>query len=79
MDGILHDLSIVTKVCPYPSNATKMLDDGSTDLIVFDLEAEKSAEFSRQIGCLARQKPTVLAVSAVDGATPIAHLCSASL
>lgn len=63
MEGILQDLSIVTKVCAYPSNATKMLDEGSTDLIVIDLEAEKSTEFLDQIACRTRQKPTVLAVS----------------
>jgi len=74
MNGILHDLSIATKVCPYPSNAIKMLEDGGTDLIVIDLEAENSGEFLQQVGRHARQKPTVLAVSNQDCSTPDAHL-----
>jgi hypothetical protein len=44
MDGILHDFSIATKVCPYPSRAAHLLVDGSTDLIVIDLEAENASD-----------------------------------
>jgi DNA-binding response OmpR family regulator len=67
IDGILHDFSIATKVCPYPARAAHLLAEGSTDLIVIDLEAENASEFLRQIATRTRtQKPTVLAVSGAD-------------
>ncbi|MGC2473879.1 MAG: PilZ domain-containing protein [Candidatus Sulfotelmatobacter sp.] len=74
MEGILQELSIATKVCPYPSNAAHLLAEGSTDLVVIDLEAEDSSEFLRQIRALTRQKPTVLAVSAGDCVVPGVHV-----
>ncbi len=74
MDGILHDFSIATKVCPYPSHAAPLLAEGSTDLIVIDLEAEKASELLRQIGARTRQKPTVLAVSEADCVAPGVHV-----
>jgi glutaredoxin len=74
MKGILQDFSIATKVCPYPSNANSLLAEGSTDLIVIDLEAEDSSEFLRRVRALTRQKPTVLAVSAADCSVPGVHL-----
>lgn len=75
MEGILEDFSIATKVCPRPSNAVKLLAEGSTDLIVIDLEAENSSDFLREVGTVRRwQKPTVLAVSAADTVAPGVHL-----
>jgi CheY-like chemotaxis protein len=74
MEGILQDFSIATKVCPYPSNAANLLKEGSTDLIVIDLEAENSSEFLRQIGTRTWQKPTVLCVSAADSVVPGVHV-----
>jgi hypothetical protein len=74
MEGILQDFSLATKVCRYPSNASQRLAEGSTDLIVIDLEAENSSEFLRQIQACTRQKPTVLAVSAGDRFVPGVHV-----
>lgn len=75
MDGILHDLSIATKVCPYPSRAAHLLSEGSTDLIVIDLEAENASEFLRQMAARTRtQKPTVLAVADADCVAPGVHV-----
>jgi len=73
MERILQDFSIATKVCPYPSNAGNLLAEGSTDLIVVELEAEDCSEFLRQVGAR-RQKPTVLAVSAADRVVPGVHV-----
>ncbi len=73
MDRILQDFSIHTKVCHNPSRAASLLADGSTDLIVIDLEAEHSSELMHQI-FESRQKPTVLGVSAVDCVIPGVHV-----
>ena len=74
MDGILHDFSIATKVCPFPTRAAHLLAEGSTDLVVIDLEAENASEFLRQIAARTRQKPTVLAVSGADCVAPGVHV-----
>lgn len=74
MEGILEDFSITTKVCLSPSNAATLLADGSTDLIVIDLESGDSSEFLRHIRACARQKPTILAVSGADSDVLGAHL-----
>ncbi|MGD0506174.1 MAG: PilZ domain-containing protein [Terriglobales bacterium] len=75
MDRILQDFSIHTNVCPNPSKAANLLADGSTDLIVIDLESEHSSELIHQIFKLGmRQKPTILAVSAVDCVIPGVHV-----
>jgi len=75
MDGILHDFSITTMLCPDPSRAAHLLAEGSTDLIVVDLEAENALEFLRQVAVRTRtQKPTVLAVSGVDCVAPGVHV-----
>lgn len=74
IEGILQDFSIATKVCPYASSATHLLAEGSTDLIVIDLETEDSGELLRQVGTGQRQKPTVLGVSAVDSVVPGVHV-----
>jgi len=74
MDGILHDFSIATKVCPHPPRAADLLAEGSTDLIVIDLETENASEFLQKIGGHMRQKPTVVAVSGTDSVAPGVHV-----
>jgi hypothetical protein len=75
MDRILQDFSILTNVCSNPANAANLLAEGSTDLIVIDLEDEHSSELMHQI-CESRmrQKPTILAVSTLDCAIPGVHV-----
>ena len=74
MDRILHDFSIHTNVCPNPAKAARLLAGGSTDLVVIDLEAERSDELMHQIFESRMQKPTILAVSAVDCLIPGVHV-----
>jgi CheY-like chemotaxis protein len=75
MDRILQDFSIHTNVCANPSKAASFLADGGTDLIVIDLESEHSSELMHQIfESGMRQKPTILAVSAVDCVIPGVHI-----
>jgi len=75
MDPILQDFSIHTNVCPSPSKAANLLAEGSTDLIVIDLESEYSSELMQQIfESRMRQKPTILAVSAADRVVPGVHV-----
>src|SRR5450755_1790020 len=75
MDRILQGLSIRTDVCPNTSIAANLLTDGGTDLIVIDLESERSMELIHKI-CESsmRQKPTILAVSKTDRAIPGVHI-----
>jgi hypothetical protein len=75
MDRILQDFSIRTNVCLNPSRVANLLAEGNTDLIVIDLEGEDSPEVVQQI-CQSRsgQKPTILAVSAMDCAIPGVHV-----
>jgi hypothetical protein len=75
MDSLLHDFSIQTSVCPNPSNVGHFLDQGAADLIVIDLESASYSELLQQLGrAQAKQKPTVLAVSATDGSVPGVHV-----
>ncbi|MGA8271234.1 MAG: PilZ domain-containing protein [Candidatus Sulfotelmatobacter sp.] len=75
MDRLLQNFSIATNICPTPSNAADLLADGGTDLVVIDLEADRSSEFLRQIWeSHVRQKPTVLAISTVDRLVPGVHV-----
>jgi hypothetical protein len=75
MNQILQDFSICTNACPNPSKAADLLADGSTDLIVIDLESEHSSELIHQIfESHMRQKPTILAVSTVDCVIPGVHV-----
>ena len=75
MDRILQDFSIHTNVCQNPTKAVNLLANGSTDLIVIDLESEQSLELMDKIfeTCM-RQKPTILAVSATDCVIPGVHV-----
>jgi hypothetical protein len=75
MDRILQDFSIRTNVCSNSSKVAGLLAEGNTDLIVIDLEGEDSSEVMQQI-CQSRmgQKPTILAVSAMDCAIPGVHV-----
>jgi hypothetical protein len=74
MEGILQDFSIASRVCPSPSNAANLLEKGSTDLIVIDLETEQSSELLQQISAYTRQKPTIVAVSEADSVLPGVHV-----
>jgi hypothetical protein len=75
VDRILHDFSIHMNMCPSYSGATKFLAEGSTDLVVIDWEGEPSLELLEQIRELAKwQKPTVVAISAMDRAMPGVHV-----
>ncbi len=75
VDRILQDLSIQMNMCPSYSGATKFLVEGSTDLIVIDWEGEPSLELLDQIREFAKwQKPTVVAISAMDRAMPGVHV-----
>src|SRR6266853_1554038 len=67
MDPLLQDLAIHTNVCSNSSRAANLLADGSTDLVVIDLENQDSSELIGKIRKLSmRQKPTILAVSEAD-------------
>ena len=70
---ILDKLSISTKVCFTSSRAADRLAEGTTDLIIVDWE-DSTAEFLRRIRePERRQKPTVVAISALDQPVPGAH------
>jgi hypothetical protein len=74
LNRVLDNFSILTNVCFTSSKAAERLAEGSTDLIVVDWE-ENSADFLRGIqkpDC--RQKPTVVAVSAMNQPVLGAHL-----
>jgi CheY-like chemotaxis protein len=73
MNKILDKLSIYTKVCFTSSKAAERLAEGSTDLIIVDWE-DNTADFLRAIRePERRQKPTVIAVSALAQPAPGAH------
>jgi hypothetical protein len=75
MDRILQDFSIQTNVCPSPTKAANLLAEGSTDLIVIDMESGRSSELLHRIfDSRMRQKPTILAVSPVDCVIPGVHV-----
>ena len=75
MDPLLQDFSIHTNVCSNSSRAANLLAEGSTDLVVIDLEDQDSSELIGTICELGtRQKPTILAVSAVDRFVPGVHV-----
>lgn len=67
MHRILTDFSIATNICLSASKAADLLEEGSTDLIVIDWEAESSVDLLREVSeSRSRQKPTVLAVTQND-------------
>jgi hypothetical protein len=73
---ILSDLSICTNLCLSSSKAFNLLlKGGSTDLIVIDWEGEASSELLSEIWKSSRrQKPTIVAISALEGSIPGAHV-----
>lgn len=72
---ILQNFAISTNVCRSPSAAAEMLAEGSTDLIVVDLESEDSSEVLQQIwGTRIRRKPTVLGIAGSDRVVPGVHV-----
>jgi hypothetical protein len=71
MDPLLHDFSIETSVCPNSRKAGDRLGEGSTDLVVVDLETVSLGDVLEQLqASQIRQKPTLLAVSASDETVP---------
>jgi hypothetical protein len=75
MDRVLQDFSIHTNVCPNPLEAASFLAEGSTDLIVIDVESEYSSELMHRVFEFRMpQKPTILAVSALDCVIPGVHV-----
>ena len=75
MDPLLRSFSIQTSVCPNLSKVGELLNEGDTDLIVIDLESASYAELQYQTRrAQARQKPTVLGVSAMDRAVQGVHV-----
>jgi hypothetical protein len=74
LNRVLENLSISTNVCFTSSKAADRVAEGSTDLIIVDWE-DNTADFLRGIQTPdGRQKPTVVAVSALDQPVPGAHL-----
>jgi PilZ domain-containing protein len=73
---ILRSLSICTRVCLSPSKALNLLREGETDLIVIDWEdSGPASELLGAIGQSSRkQKPTIVAISALDRPIPGAHV-----
>lgn len=75
MSRILLDLSISTNICLSAEKASQVLDEGNTDLVVIDWEAESSSDLLHKIWRLKTcRKPTVLAVAATDCALPGIHV-----
>jgi hypothetical protein len=75
MDRVLRDLSIHTNLCQDTARAGHYLAEGSTDLLVVDLDSEYASELVHQVfESRMHQKPTVLAVSAGDCVLPGVHV-----
>ncbi len=75
MHRILKDFSIDTNICISASNATDLLQEGSTDLIVIDWDAEFSSDLVREASkSPMKQRPTILALAADDRAVSGAHV-----
>ena len=75
MDEILTNFSITTRVCCTLSEAANRLEDGSTDLIVIDLDERYSQELVQEVcKSSAKQKPTILAVVTEDRVVPGVHV-----
>jgi hypothetical protein len=76
MGQILQDLSVHTNICLRASKATDLLAEGSTDLIVIDLEDDDA--YLRLLNKASNSgkwgKTTVVAVSEFDRPIPNAHL-----
>ncbi len=75
LDPILRDLSICTDVCRDASKMLEILRQVTTDLLVVDLEDESSVKLLNGVSDSSMwHKPTILAVSATDGAIPGVHV-----
>jgi CheY-like chemotaxis protein/Tfp pilus assembly protein PilZ len=75
MDPILRDFSISTSLCPNPSSAGDLLEEGGTDLIVIDIESDGSSKLIDKIcKTFMRHKPTILAIATTDCAAPGVHV-----
>ena len=75
MHRILKDLSISTNICLSASKAANLLEEGSTDLIVIDWDANDSAELVQEtLMSRIRQKPTIVALAVDNRAIPGVHV-----
>jgi hypothetical protein len=75
MNSILHDFSISTNVCQTSVRMEKRLAEGSTDLIVIDLDAIHSFELLQQVReSRIGRKATVLALAGDDRVVPGVHV-----
>jgi len=75
IDRILRSLSICTNLCLSSAKAINLMAKKCADLFVIDWEADASAELLEQIWKSAgRQKPTIVAISALDCTIRGVHL-----
>lgn len=75
MHRVLKDFSITTNICLSSSKAASLLNEGSTDLIVIDLDQESSADFVDRVSTSQlRQKPIILAVASDEEPRPGIHV-----
>lgn len=75
MNRLLRNLSIRTEICLRPSEASRLLMKGSTDLLVVDCEINESLEFLREVGKSGKwRKPTIVAIAPLDYSVPAAHV-----
>jgi CheY-like chemotaxis protein len=76
MGQVLRGLSVDTNICLHASRAADLLAEGSTDLIVIDVEGDKgSLEFLNKLpNSVGWRKLTIVALSADDRPIPNAYL-----
>src|SRR5271166_4746796 len=75
VDRTLRTLSICTNICLSSSRAFNLIANSSTDLVVIDWEGEASSELLHEIWkCGRTRKPTIVAISGLDGPIPGAHV-----
>lgn len=74
VNSCLQQLSIATDISFSPDGAAKVLKQNCTDLVVLDLETDKSANVLEYIwNWPSRKKPTIVAITGTDSRIPGAH------
>jgi len=75
MDQVLTDFAISTRICCTSLEAASRLEEGSTDLIVIDLDEKCAWELLQEIWhSRLKQKPTIVAVAAEAQTIPGIHV-----
>ena len=75
MFSILNDFSIATDVCRTSPRVERRLAEGSTDLVVIDMDAGDSSELLQRLqDSQPKRRATLLAVSGDDRAVPGVHV-----